>query len=69
MCEYESIKKCYQEDRKMQFYHIYTKQCVIRGLIPKYSRIKLPNISTWPNLILLRGQLVSYCIYIFKILY
>ena len=66
MCEYESVKKCYQEDRKRHFYHIFTKQCVIRGLISKYARINLPNISTCPNLFLLRVQLDSYCIYIFK---
>ena len=59
-------KKCYQEDRKTQFYHIFTKQCVIRVLINKYAGICVSNISTWPNLVLLRIQLEIYCIYLCK---
>ena len=49
MRENELEKKCYQEDRKRHFYHIFTKQCVIRGLIPKYAGIYVPNILTLPN--------------------
>ena len=35
VCEYESVKTFYQEDRKTQFYNIFTKQCVIRVPIHK----------------------------------
>jgi len=66
MCEYESVKNVTKKIVRTQFCHIFTKPCVIRLLILKYARICVQNISTWPNLVLLRIQLEIFCIYLCK---